>query len=92
MGMRVRLKAGFDIARYSKSNQIILKALKRYGMIVADNGGDWYISGAPNSRFHDGDLHQLARLVPADAFEVVDPSGWRVENNSGRANPPGIVR
>ena len=89
MGMRVRLKAGFDISRYSKTNQIILKALKKYGMILADNGGDWFISGAPNSRFDDGDLHQLARIVPAEAFEVVDTSGWLVEKDSGRANPSG---
>jgi len=81
----VRLKASFDIGGYSKTNQIILRALKKYGMMLADNGGDWFISGAPNARFSDGDLRQLKRIVPAEAFEVVDVSAWQVEPDSGRA-------
>jgi len=84
MGMRVRLKSGFDISGYSATNQVILTALKRYGMMLADNGGDWFISGAPNPRFDDDDLHRLGQIVPGDAFEVVDTSAWIVDADSGR--------
>ncbi|MBK5187350.1 MAG: hypothetical protein JJD97_03845 [Gemmatimonadaceae bacterium] len=74
MGMRVRLKAGFDISSYSATNQVILKALKKYGMFVADNGADMYLSGAPDPRWNDGDLHNLTTVHGSD-FEVVQMSG-----------------
>ncbi len=64
MGMRVRLKANFDISGYSATNQVILKALKKYGMFLADNGSDWFVSGAPNANFNDDDLHLLTQIVP----------------------------
>ncbi|HWD37516.1 MAG TPA: hypothetical protein VG944_01595 [Fimbriimonas sp.] len=70
MGMRVRLKASFDIAPYSANVQVILKALKKYGMIVADNGSNWYISGAPDARWNDDELGQLKGIKGAN-FEVV---------------------
>ncbi|MCX6556917.1 MAG: hypothetical protein NTW95_05730 [Candidatus Aminicenantes bacterium] len=70
MGLRLRLKAGIDISGFSASNQVILRALKKYGMIVADNGSDWFISGAPDSRWNDDDLHHLHELHGRD-FEVV---------------------
>jgi hypothetical protein len=70
MGMRVRLKADFDISEFSANNQVILRALKTYGMIVADNGSDWYISGAPDARWDDEELNELKSLV-GDNFEVV---------------------
>jgi hypothetical protein len=70
MGMRVRLKAGHDISGYSANVQVILRALKTYGMIVADNGSDWYISGAPDARWNDDELHSLGQ-VTGDDFEVV---------------------
>ncbi len=70
MGMRVRLKASFDISAYPADDQVILKALKKYGMIVADNGSDWFISGAPDSRWSDDDLNLLKQLHGSD-FEVV---------------------
>lgn len=70
MGLRVRLKAGFDISTYKGAARVILQALKRYGMFVADNGGDWYISGETNPTWDDDDLDQL-KAVPASAFEVV---------------------
>jgi len=70
MGMRVRLKATFDIAGFPASARVILQALKTYGMIVADNGSDWYISGAPDSRWSDSELNAL-KTVPGSAFEVV---------------------
>jgi len=52
--------------------------------MLADNGGDWFISGAPNPRFDDDDLHRLGQIVPGDAFEVVDTSAWIVDADSGR--------
>lgn len=70
MGMRVRLKASFDIAKFSPAMQVILRALKKYGMFLADNGSDWYLSGAPDPRWNDDDLRTLRSLKGSD-FEVV---------------------
>jgi hypothetical protein len=70
MGMRVRLKASFDINGFSPATQVILRALKRYGMILADNGSNWYVSGAPDPRWNDDELNTLKRIKGAD-FEVV---------------------
>jgi hypothetical protein len=70
MGMRVRLKAGFDISTFSPHVQVILKALKKYGMFVADNGSNWYISGAPDPRWDDDELGQL-KTIAGSNFEVV---------------------
>jgi hypothetical protein len=70
MGMRVRLKAGFDISSFSPNIQVILKALKKYGMFVADNGSNWYISGSPDSRWNDNELGQL-KTIKGKNFEVV---------------------
>ena len=76
MGLRVRLKASFDTSGFPRQARIVLQALKRYGMILADNGSPWYISGAPDPRWSNDDLHTLGRLTGAD-FEVVDTSGLR---------------
>ena len=70
MGMRVRLKAGFDITGFSPHIQVILKALKKYGMFVADNGSNWYISGGPDSRWDDDELGEL-KSIQGSNFEVV---------------------
>ena len=70
MGMRLRLKSSFDISSFSATNQVILKALKQYGMIMADNGSSMYISGAPDDRWDNNDLHSLSALAASD-FEVV---------------------
>ena len=70
MGMRLRLKANFDISSFSAANQVILTALKKYGMIMADNGSSMYISGAPDDRWDNSDLHSLGSVTAAD-FEVV---------------------
>ena len=70
MGMRVRLKAGFDSASFPAEVQVILTALKQYGMFVADNGSAWYLSGAPDSRWDEDHLHTLQRVQGRD-FEVV---------------------
>jgi hypothetical protein len=60
MGMRMRLKAGFDVSAYSATNQVILNALKKYGMIMADNGSNMYLSGTPDDRWDNNDLHALS--------------------------------
>ena len=70
MGMRVRLKASVDIAGYSPAMQVILRALKKYGMILADNGSNWYVSGAPDARWNDSELNTLKSLKGSD-FEVL---------------------
>lgn len=70
MGLRVRLKSSFDISPFSKNVQVILRGLKRFGMIVADNGSDWYISGAPDLRWNDEELSSLGDIHGSD-FEVV---------------------
>ena len=71
MGQRVRLKRGYDISGFPRQARVVLAALKRYGMIVADNGAPWYVSGAPHRGWDNDDLHSLHR-VPGSAFEVVD--------------------
>jgi len=76
MGLRVRLKASFDVRPFPRQARIVLLALKRYGMIVADNGSDWYISGAPNRGWSNDQLHTLGRVTGSN-FEVVDTSSLR---------------
>ena len=73
MGLRFRLKRSYPIASFPRQARIVLRALKEYGMIVADNGSDWYISGAPHPKWSNEQLHTLHR-VPGSAFEVVEPS------------------
>lgn len=70
MGMRVRLKASYDISQFSPALQVILRALKKYGMFVADNGPGWFLSGAPDQRWSDDELSMLKTLTGKD-FEVV---------------------
>lgn len=70
MGMRVRLKASVDISTYSPAMQVILRALKKYGMILADNGSNWFISGAPDPRWNDDELNTL-KNIKGSQFEVV---------------------
>jgi hypothetical protein len=71
MGERFRLRADVDISRFSPANQVILTALKRYGMIVADNGSNWFLSGAPDPRWNDDDVDRL-KMVLGGSFEAVD--------------------
>lgn len=84
MGARFRLRADFDISKYSQVNQIILTAMKRYGMLLADNGSAWYISGSPDERWNNDDLHALG-AIPGSAFEAVDTASLMVNVNSGQA-------
>ena len=74
MGMRVRLKAGVDISGYPASAQVILRALKKYGMMVADNGSNWFLSGTADARWNDTEMNTLKALHGSD-FEVVRMTG-----------------
>jgi hypothetical protein len=76
MGLRVRLKASVDISGLPRQARIVAQALKTYGMILADNGSPWYVSGAPSAHWSNDQLHQLDRLTGKD-FEVVDTSRLR---------------
>lgn len=75
MGLRVRLKASVDISGYGPQSRVILRALQLYGMLLADNGSPWYITGAPDSRWNDDELHGLGGIKGSD-FEVVDTAGF----------------
>jgi hypothetical protein len=83
MGQRFRLKADFDISGYSPEIQVILTAMKRYGLILADNGASWFISGAPDARWDNDMLHEWDD-IPGSAFEAVDVSSLQVDPSSGR--------
>jgi hypothetical protein len=76
MGLRLRLKASFDTSGFPRQARVVLEALKRYGLVVADNGSSWYITGAPDPRWSNDDLHTLGRVKGSD-FEVVDPASIR---------------
>jgi hypothetical protein len=76
MGLRVRLKAGVDISKLPRQARIVAQAMKTYGMIVADNGSSWYVTGAPSPKWSNDQLHALGGLTGAD-FEVVDTSHLR---------------
>jgi hypothetical protein len=76
MGLRVRLKAGFDVRPFPRQARIVLVALKRYGMLLADNGANWYVTGAPSPGWSNDQLHTLGRVKGAD-FEVVEASSLR---------------
>ena len=87
MGMRLRLKASFDISSFSAANQVILTALKKYGIIMADNGSSMYIGGAPDARWDNSDLHNLGIVTAAD-FDVVQMSPiYTATNVPTGANP-----
>ena len=75
MGLRLRLKANVDISGYGPQSRVILRALKRYGMILADNGSAYYVSGAPDPRWDDDDLHDLHGIT-GSMFEVVNTTGF----------------
>jgi hypothetical protein len=85
MGQRFRLKAGFDISSFPADAQVILRALKKYGMILADNGSNWFVSGEPNAGWDDDALNALKRLRGSD-FEAVDTTSLIVGPNSAQAN------
>jgi len=92
MGMRIRLKATVDISGFSAANQVILTAMKNYGMILADNGGNFFFQGVPDPRWNDSDLANLAS-IPSSDFEVVQMTptypGWDA-NSAPTGAPPTI--
>lgn len=94
MGQRFRLKASYNIAGFSPEVQVILRALKKYGMILADNGSAWYISGVPDERWNNDALHALGQIT-GSSFEAVDVSSLMIAPDSGQARqnttvPPAV--
>ncbi|MGH8949105.1 MAG: hypothetical protein ACRDXF_09635 [Acidimicrobiia bacterium] len=87
MGQRFRLSAQFDISGFSPQVQVILRAFKEYGIILADNGSPWYISGGPDPRW-DNDLLRELKEIPGSAFEAVDVSSLMIDPGSGQARQP----
>ncbi|MCP4422343.1 MAG: hypothetical protein GY805_37520 [Chloroflexi bacterium] len=87
MGLRVRLRANFDTSTFPPDAQVILQAMKTYGMILADNGSPWYFSGAPDEQWDNDVLHKLDVVTGSD-FEVVDTSSLIIDPDSGQAVQP----
>jgi len=90
MGMRLRLKAGFNVSTFSATNQIILNAMKKYGLIMADNGSSMYLSGAPDSRWDNSDLHNLGQVTAAD-FDVIQITPLYTSSNVPSGPSPQIT-
>jgi hypothetical protein len=86
MGQRFRLRSGFDITGFSPRVQVILRALKRYGMMLADNGSAWFLSGVPDERWDNDELHELGSVKGSD-FEAVDVSSLIVDPDSSQTTP-----
>jgi len=89
MGMRLRLKSSFDVSTFSQTNQVILNAMKKYGIIMADNGSSMYISGAPDDRWSNDDLHSLGSVTASD-FEVVEMNPIYTSSNVPTGASPSI--
>jgi hypothetical protein len=85
MGQRFRMRSDFDISGFSSEIHVILTAFKEYGLILADNGSDWFISGAPDERW-DNDMLRELKDIPGSAFEAVDVSGLIVDPDSGQVS------
>ena len=83
LGQRFRLKDEFDVSGFSSENRTILNALKKFGMFLADNGGDWFLSGVPDPRWDNDELHKLQTGVFGRDFEAVDCSSLIVNGDSG---------
>ena len=90
MGMRLRLKSSFDISGYSAANQVLLKAMQQYGLIMADNGSSMYISGTPDNRWDNNDLHNLGNVTASD-FDVVQMSPIYTSSNYPQGASPTIT-
>ncbi len=93
MGLRLRLRSGYDVSQLTGQSRVIAFAMQRYGLIVADNGSNWYFQGAPSSGWNDDDLDQL-KSIPGTAFEVVDtgPTIEVVDARPGRRSPGSPTR
>jgi hypothetical protein len=90
MGMRMRLKSTFDISGFSATNQVILKAMQQYGIIMADNGSNMFISGAPDDRWNNDELHALGTLTASD-FEVIRMSPIYTKSNVPKGSAPAVT-
>jgi hypothetical protein len=88
MGARFRLKASFDISKFSPQTQVVLRAMQQYGLILADNGSNWFFGGTADPAWPDALIEQL-KEVPASAFEAVDESSLMVSADSGQAHQTG---
>lgn len=88
MGQRFRLRAGFDVSGFSRDAQVILRALQRYGMMLADNGSAWFLSGAPHPAWNDEQLVTELRRVRGSDFEAVDVQSLLISLDSGQARQP----
>jgi hypothetical protein len=86
MGARFRLKAGFSIAGFSRDVQVVLRAMKKYGLVLADNGSPWYFQGTSDTRWTSALVGELGK-VPASAFEAVDTAPLMISPGSGAARP-----
>jgi hypothetical protein len=87
MGARFRLKAGFSITRYRPDTQVVLRAMKAYGLMLADNGSPWYFQGTSDTRWQSAMLDELKR-IPASAFEAVNESSLMADPSSGAVRTP----
>src|SRR6202022_1238050 len=87
MGARFRLSAGFNISGYSPQAQVVLRAMQHYGLILADNGSNWYFGGTADSSWPSSLVDEL-KTIPASAFDAVDESSLMVSPDSGQAGPP----
>ncbi len=87
LGQRFRLRASFDLSRFSRPNQVILRALQIYGMILADNGSPWFLSGAPHTAWNNDQLRELLQVKGSD-FEAVDVSSLIAGPDSGQVRKP----
>ncbi len=90
MGMRIRLKSNFDVSTFSAANQVILNAMKKYGLIMADNGSSMFISGAPDDRWDNDDLHSLGKVTASD-FEVVEMNPIYNSATAPKGSAPAIA-
>jgi IPT/TIG domain-containing protein len=91
MGMRLRLKSSFDVSGFSAANQVILNALKKYGLILADNGSSMYLSGAPDDRWDNSDLHNLGNVQTSD-FDVIQMTPLYTSANVPTGNAPTVTQ
>ena len=91
MGMRLRLKSSFNVSGLSTANQVILNALKKYGLILADNGSSMYLSGAPDDRWDNSDLHNLGNVHTSD-FEVIQMTPLYTSANVPTGNAPTVTQ
>jgi hypothetical protein len=92
MGARFRLKSGFNISTFNAQTQVVLTAMKHYGLIVADNGSNWYFQGTTDSGWNNEPYATMVsqlKTIPASAFEAVDESSLMIDPNSGQAAQPG---